>query len=98
MGFFGEPYPDLGVDVGHDDLAVLVREGAPQLVVALFDTVKAHSGDDGTVGNGARGLGSGERIEGSPNADLAAVVHGRVTEGKDFKFQPAQSESCVPRR
>ena len=95
MGLCSETHPHLGVDVGHDDLAVLVCEGAPQLVVDLFDTVKAHSGDDGTVGNGARGLGGGERIEGSPNADLAAAVHGRVTEGKDFKFQPAKYESCV---
>ena len=58
--------------------------------------MEAHSGDDGTVGHGVRGLSGSERIEGSQNADLATVVHGRVTEGKDFKFQLAEYGSCVP--
>ena len=42
------------------------------------------------MGHGVRGLGSCDRIEGSQNADLATVVHGRVTKGEDFKFQRTQ--------
>ena len=56
--------------------------------------MEAHSSDNGTVGHGVRGLGGSDRIEGSQNADLAAVVHGRVTQGKDFKFQRPQYGRC----
>lgn len=87
LGLLGETHPYLGVDVGHDHLAVLVRQGDAQLVVALFDPVKAHPGDHGAVGDGVGGLRCGNRVEGSQDADLAAVVHGRVAEGKDFQFQ-----------
>ncbi len=90
LGFLGESHPDLGIHVGHDHLAILIGQGDPQFVVALLDAMEPHSGDDGAVGHRVRSLGCSDRIEGSQNADLAAVVHGRVTEGKDFKFQHPQ--------
>ena len=78
LGFLGESHSHLGVDVGHDHLAVLIRQGHPQLVVAFLDPVEAHPGDDGAVADGVGGLRCGNRVEGSQDADLPAVVHGRV--------------------
>ena len=93
LGLLGEAHPHLGVHVGHDHLAVLVGEGDPELVVALLDPVEAHAGDDCAVGDGVGDFGRGHRVEGAQNADLATVVHGGVTEGKDFQFQ--REASCA---
>ncbi len=88
---FSESHPDLGIHIGHDHFSILIGQGDPELVVAVLDAMEAHTGDDGAVGHGVRRLSGGDRIEGSQNADLAAVVHGRVTEGKDFQFQLGHS-------
>ena len=87
LGLLGEAHPHLGVHVGHGHLAVLVGEGDPELVVALLDPVEAHAGDHRAVGDGVGDFGRGHGVEGAQNADLATVVHGGVTEGKDFQFQ-----------
>ena len=60
LGLLGEPHPYLGVDVGHDHFPILIGRSHPQLVVELFDPVEAHSGDDGTVGDGGRSLSGGD--------------------------------------
>ena len=84
LGFLGEAHPHLGVHIGHDHFAVLVRQGDPELVVALFDPMEAHAGHDRAVGDGVGDFSRGHRVEGAQNADLATVVHGGVTEGKNF--------------
>jgi len=91
---FSESRPDLGIHIRHDHFPILIGQGHPQLVVELFDLMEVHSGDNGTVGHGVRGLSGGDRIEGSQNADLTALIHGRVTEGKDFKFQNTKDGMC----
>ena len=90
LGLLGEADPHLGVHVGHDHLAVLIGQGDPQFVVAFFDPVEAHPRHHGAMGDGVGGLRRSHGVEGAQDADLAAVVHGRVTEGKDFKFQHPQ--------
>ena len=65
LGFFGETHPDLSIDIRHDHFSILIGQGDSQLVVALLYPMEAHSGDDGTVGHGVRGLGCSHRIEGS---------------------------------
>ena len=95
LGFFGETHADLSIHIRHDHLSILISQSHPKLVVPLLDPVEPHAGDDGTVGHGIRSFSGGDGIEGSQNADLAAVVHGRVTEGKDFKFQRTQYGSPV---
>ena len=90
---FSESHPDLGIHIGHDHFSILIGQGDPELVVAVLDAMEAHTGDDGAVGDGVGDFGRGHRVEGAQNADLAAVVHGRVTEGKDFQFQ--RQASCA---
>ncbi len=90
MGLVSESHPDLGIHIGHDHFSILIGQSDPQLVVTFFDPMEPHPGNDRAVGHGVRGLGCRDRIKGSQNADLAAVVHGRVTEGEDFKFQRTQ--------
>ena len=87
LGLLCETHPHLGIHIGHDHLAVLVGEGDPEFVVALFDPVEPHPGHDGAVGDRVGDLGGGHRVEGAEDADFAAIIDGRVTEGKDFEFQ-----------
>ncbi len=93
LGFLGEADSHLSVHVGHNHFAVLIGEGDTELVVALLDPVEAHAGDDRAVGDSVGHFGRGHGVEGPQNADLTTVVHGGVTECKDFQFQ--QTASCA---
>ena len=87
LGLFSESNPNLGIHAGHDHFAVLIGEGDPQLVVALFDPMESQTGYHRTVRQCVGCFAGVHRVERAEDADFAAVIDGGVTQSEDLQFQ-----------